>query len=262
MKRLILMGAGIMFSLFACAQSSDYDKKTKAMASVAAECAKNEKIIDLTGKKDPFNEAKQLVTGGEFISKNFKFKAPIMGIILSESNVTQADPSCTTATIEVMNFGNEGNTVLLTMNTSGEGEKGIYTWSWSGSKVQGVAPAVQGGVKTLVASRNYKPLGGLMQVEGKWLLFIDPSAPKSGMKEFYKGMTRSEVENVTKQLGLSKFKLSHKTNLYEVYSLYWVDMQKQYNIFGDYHFNMRNDKKYGDFYFNSAGKLIKWIIYM
>ncbi|MCR5130051.1 MAG: hypothetical protein K6C10_01145 [Prevotella sp.] len=53
MKRIVLMGAGIMFSLFACAQSSDYDKKTKAMESVAAECAKNEKIIDLTGKKDP-----------------------------------------------------------------------------------------------------------------------------------------------------------------------------------------------------------------
>ena len=251
-----------MFSLFACAQSSDYDKKTKAMASVAAECAKNEKIIDITGKADPYREAKQLVAGGEFISKNFMFKTPIAGVVFSESNTTQADPSCTTATIEVMNFGNEGNTVLLTLDTSEEGEKGIYTFSWSGSKVQGVAPAVQGNVKTLVASRNYKPLGGLMGVEGKWVLFFDPSAYKTGMKEFYKGMTRAEVENVTKELGLSQFKFSHKTDLYEVYSLYWIDMQKQYDIYGDYHFNMRNDKKYGDFYFNSAGKLIKWIIYM
>ena len=258
MKRLILMGAGIMFSLFACAQSSDYEKKIKAMASVAAESAKNEKIIDLTGKRDPIGESIRLAAGGEVLDKNIKLKVPAAGII-AFGNVTKADPSTLSVTLEVMNFGTDGNTVLLTINST-SGEKALSTLSWSGKNVH-VVPVTNpdGGGFAIVRGKNGE-LGGLIDAKGKWFASINES--KTGMKEFYKGMIRSEVENVTKQLGLSKFKLSHKTNLYEVYSLYWVDMQKQYNIFGNYRFNMRNDKKYGDFYFNSAGKLIKWIIYM
>ncbi len=257
MKRIILMGASIMFSLFAGAQSSDYEKKIKAMESVAAESARNEKIIDLTGKPDPLAEAIRLAAGGEVVDKNMKVKIPASGLI-AFGEFVKAEPSSFSVTLEVMNFGTDGNTVLLTINST-SGEKSLSTLSWSGKNVR-VSPQRAQGSECFLIARGNNPLGGLVKIDGEWYGSVNES--KTGMKEFYKGMTRAEVENVTNQLGLSQFKLSQKTNLYEVYSLYWVDMQKQYNIFGDYRFNMRNDKKYGDFYFNSAGKLIKWIIYM
>ena len=257
MKRIILMGASILSSLLICAQSPDYDKKIKAMESVAAESARNEKIIDLTGKPNFVSEAKRLAAGGNFVDKNIKVDVPVSGVSLLGTN-TLGDPSSSTATLEVMNFGTEGNTVLLTLNTT-DGQKALLTISWSGKGVH-VAPMLEQGAEGLVVFRGNKSLGGVAKAQGKWFYLLQES--DGGMQEFYKGMTRAEVENVTNQLGLSKFKLSHKTDLYEVYSLYWIDMQKQYDIFGNYQYNMRNDKKYGDFYFNSAGKLIKWIIYM
>lgn len=251
------MGLCIMFSLCASAQSSDYDKKTKAMESVAAECAKNEKIIDLTGKANLTGELKRLAAGGLFVDKNIKIKVPVSGIQLLGNNI-YGDSKLSSVTLEVMNFGTDGNTVLFTLDTT-DGEKALLTFSWSGKNVH-VAPLQEQGAEGISIFRGNKTLGGVAKTSGKWFGIVQNS--EGGMMEFYKGMTRAEVENVTKKLGLSQFKLSGNTNLYQIYSLYWVDMQKQYDIFGDYHFNMRNDKKYGDFYFNSAGKLIKWIIYM
>lgn len=259
MKKHLLIIIALIFSATANAQSSEYEKKAKAMASVSAECAKNEKIVNLTEKADPVSEAKRLAAGGLFVDKNFKIKAPI-----SVSNLLgttyKSNPSNVSATLEVMNFGTSGNTVLLTIDSTEEPDnKTMGTFSWSGKDVH-VAPAKDQGAEFFAILRGNTRLGLLGKFEGEWLVALLES--ETGMKEFYKGMTRAEVENVTKTLGLSQFKFSQKTNLYQIYSLYWVDMQKQYNIFGDYHFNMRNDKKYGDFYFNSAGKLIKWIIYM
>lgn len=256
MKKFILAGIYIMISMFVYAQSSDYDKKTKAMASVATESAKNEKIIDLSGRANLMSELKQLTVGGYFVDKNIKFKTPISGLNFHGSTAT-ADPSTTNVTLEVMNFGTDGNTVLFTINST-SGEKTISTLSWSGEDVH-VVPHLENGTEIIAVTKGEKPVAALLKASGSWYGVIQDS--EGGVKELYRGMTRAEVETLTQQLGLSKFKLSNKTSLYEVYSLYWLDMQKQYNIFGDYKYNMRNDKKYGDFYFNSTGKLIKWLIY-
>ena len=240
------------------AQTAEYDKKANAVASVANESVRNEKITVLTGKADPIGEAKRLTAGGHYVDKNIKLKVPISKVNLFGSGY-DTNPSTCSATLEEMNFGVSGNTVLLILDATEGGQKAYMTWSWSGKDVH-VAPGKDGGTDYLVIVRGNTRLALLGKMQGKWMVATLES--DTGMKEFYKGMTRAEVEDVTRQLGLSQFKLSQKTNLYQVYSLYWVDLQKQYNIFGDYRFNMRNDKKYGDFYFNSAGKLIKWIIYM
>ena len=82
------------------------------------------------------------------------------------------------------------------------------------------------------------------------------------VSSFSRGMLRSEVEKECSSLGLSKFKYTRDSGKYKVYCLYWLDMQKQYDIFGDYHYNMRNDKKWGEFYFDSQDRLMKWFLYM
>ena len=103
-------------------------------------------------------------------------------------------------------------------------------------------------------------VGALAPMEGKWALLL---MSKDGLvSSFHKGMKRSEVQEICGQLGLSSFKETGKTAKYTICSLYWLDMQKQYDIFGNYNYQMRNDKKYGDFYFDANGRLMKWFLFM
>ena len=259
MKKQLILIVALIFSTIAVAQSSDYEQKKKAIASVSAECERNEKIVNLTGKPNPFDEAKRLAVRGPFIDKNFKIKVPMsMYSLLSGTEIS--DPAKCSCTLEQMDFGDDGKTILLTFDfDESEKSKHLLTVSWSGKNLH-LGVSNESGLEYFGLLRNSKQLGLLARTEGKWLGAL--LEKEGAIHELYKGMTRADVEAVTKQLGLSQFKFSHKTALYQVYSLYWLDMEKQYNIFGNYKYNMRNDKKWGDFYFNSNGKLIKWILYM
>ena len=77
------------------------------------------------------------------------------------------------------------------------------------------------------------------------------------------GMSVQDLQNVTADLGLSKIKLLRTEKGLKVYQLLWLDMQKRYYWFGDddYNYELTNDKEYGRFYFDAAGKLVKWIIH-
>ena len=165
MKKHLLIIIALIFSATANAQSSEYEKKAKAMASVSAECAKNEKIVNLTEKADPVSEAKRLAAGGLFVDKNFKIKAPI-----SVSNLLgttyKSNPSNVSATLEVMNFGTSGNTVLLTIDSTEEPDnKTMGTFSWSGKDVH-VAPAKDQGAEFFAILRGNTRLGLLGKFEG------------------------------------------------------------------------------------------------
>ena len=102
----------------------------------------------------------------------------------------------------------------------------------------------------------------LAYTEGKWVLFVNKDDGTGLIGTLKKGISRAQVEDEVKGLGLSKFKFTRKSGNLDVYTLFWLNQTKQWNAFGtDYHYALRNDKKYGDFYFNAQGKLVKWFMY-
>lgn len=222
--------------------------------------------VNAFSQKDPtIDAAMKMTKGGNFLDTNYKVTKPLSAAII-DGSVTKADPSKNKVTFEIINFGNDGNTVLLTVDV---GQKGIdagigrtVTWSWSGKNLH-VVPGYFEGVGSLNVVRGNTMCGGLGFLEWGWGAIINTGSNTYTLHEFKKGMTRAEVESVVGQLGLSQFKFTRNNGNLKVYSLFWLDMKKQYNFFGtDYKYQMRNDKKYGDFYFDAQGKLVKWLLFM
>ena len=207
------------------------------------------------------DEAKRLTKGGNYIVGNYKVTKPISAVVnLKDNSSHPADPTKHKATLEIINFGTAGNTVLLTLDL---GADGITTATWSGKDVNVLPGYDDTGCGILAVLRNGSTIcGSLSELDDKWMVVINPGGNAYTVSSFKKGMTRSEVENVVSQLGLSKFKFTRKSGNLDVYSVFWLDQKKRYNFFK---FHERNrskfDKNYGDFYFDSNGKLVKWFLY-
>lgn len=203
--------------------------------------------------------------GTKYIDENYKITLPlhIIGDTKTHESIPLGDIKAT-VTIEVMNFGQDGNTILMTMNIDSP-EIPNMTLSWSGKTVH-LAPAYDNGVGIFAILRGNTTCGyvSCLKNEGKiwWMAITNPVEEAITMREFHKGMSISEVEDVWTQLRFCQFKFSRNSGQYKVYSAYWLDMQKRYNIFGNYKYVMRNDKKYADYFFDSQGKLVKWILYI
>lgn len=202
--------------------------------------------------------AMKMTKGGKYLDANYKITKPLTAIV-SNGNAIGTDASQHKVTFEIISFGNEGNTVIMKLDT---GEAGTPTFSWSGKNLH-VKPGYGGGAGMLTVLRGSTECGGLGVAQGKWMAVVNTGSNTYTIHEFEKGMTRAEVENVVCQLGLSQFKFTRNSGNLKVYSFFWLDQKKRYNFFGtDYHYEMRNDKKYGDFYFDAQGKLVKWLLFM
>lgn len=216
-------------------------------------------------KDATIDAAMKMTKGGRFLDTNYKVTKPLSGLI-TNGDPTAADPSKHKATFEIINFGNDGNTVILTLELGQDGiDAGIgssATFSWSGKNLH-VLPGYGSGVGMLAVLRGSKDCAALFVKDGKWWASINSGSNTYTINDFKKGMTRAEVESVVGQLGMSQFKFTRNSGNLKVYSLFWLDQKKRYNFFGtDYHYEMRNDKKYGDFYFDAQGKLVKWLLFM
>ena len=222
--------------------------------------------VTVFAQRDPtIDAAMKMTKGGKFLDANYKITKPLSGLIANGSGVA-ADPSKHKATFEIINFGNDGNTVILTLELGQDGiDAGIgssATFSWSGKNLH-VLPGYGGGAGMLAVLRGTKDCGALIVKDGTWWASVNSGSNTYTIDDFKKGMTRAEVESVVGQLGMSQFKFTRNSGNLKVYSLFWLDMKKQYNFFGtDYKYQMRNDKKYGDFYFDAQGKLVKWLLFM
>lgn len=207
------------------------------------------------------DEAKRLTKGGNFIVGSYKVTKPIIAVgDYRDKSSNRADPTKHKATLEIVNFGTLGNTVLLTLDS---GADGIFTASWSGKDVNVLPGYDDSGTGILVVLRNGSTIcGSLMSRDNKWIAMLNSEKNAYTITDFKRGMTRSEVENIVSKLGLSQFKFTKKSGNLNVYSLLWLDQKKRYNFFGtDYKYELTNDKNYGDFYFDSNGKLVKWFLY-
>ena len=224
-----------------------------------------------SGKRDPtIEQAKKQAQGGDYIGGNFKVTKPVWGL-LNLYNGSQQSSIVTenklSTTLEQMSFGSDGNTVLLTIYGEEDGQVVNQTYCWSGSSVKVTPNYDNQGVGHLAIVRGNQRVCGDFMVfldSNKWIAMIDTGSNRYTVSTFRKGMTRSEVENYIKQeFGLSQFKFTRNSGNLKVYSFYWLDQQKVYNFFRtDYHFELRNDKKFADFYFDAQGKLVKWFFFM
>ena len=214
-------------------------------------------VSSFAQKDATIDHAIKQTQGGKYIEGNYKVTKPLFALTLN-GNTLNADPSKHKVTLEVINFGVEGNTVLMTLDLMDQGK---YTYTWSGKQVK-VAPGYDNGVGLLTVLRGNTTCGIMGVKEGNWLAILLQGGKTYTISDFNKGMTRSEVEDLCGELGLSQFKFTRNSGNLKVYSLFWLDMQKRDRLFGDYYYEMRNDKKYGDFYFDAQGKLVKWFLYM
>lgn len=208
---------------------------------------------------DIFAEAKRLTKGGDYIDAAYKVTVPIIAIMnLKDNSVQSTEGTNAKATLEVVPFGQDGNTVLLSLNF---GDKvPSATFSWSGRNVH-MGPGSDGGSDMLMTVRGSTPCGGLARSQGKWIAVVNTLIDASTISDLKRGMSRSEVAQTVSQLSLSQFKLSRKVGNLDVYTLYWLREEDRYDyakhkIVGV----LKNDKRFGDFYFDSNGKLVKWII--
>ena len=70
------------------------------------------------------------------------------------------------------------------------------------------------------------PCATIAKTEGKWAYML---LTTSGItSDLYRGMLRRDVEACFADLGFSSFKQTGKTAQYTIYSLYWLDLKKQY----------------------------------
>ncbi|MCR5131468.1 MAG: hypothetical protein K6C10_08435 [Prevotella sp.] len=223
---------------------------------------KNEGVVSCTDKDDFIAAAKKqsigVIDGVNIVGGNYRLEMPL-DVIAVEGSPAPLDPSKNKMSLEIINFGEEGNTVLLHLNAQELNQDA--TLSYSGKNIM-LGAGIDSGNKMLVLLRGQTPCAVLMLngSENKRIGMLLKT--KGAVSNFSRGMLRAEVEKECSTLGLSQFKFTRDNGKYKVYSLYWLDMQKQYDIFGDYHYNMRNDKKWGEFYFDSQDRLMKWILYM
>ena len=219
---------------------------------------------NLFAQKNPtIDAAIKMTKGGRFLDTNYKVTKPIVGLYINYVTI-KTDELKHKVTLEIMNFGTDGNTVSITIDL-GNGDPS--TVSWSGKNVH-VYPCYDQGMGILLVMRgsstnNFIPCGALSEQDGKWIVMISDISKSSGVSDIKNGMTRAQVEAVVEKLGMGQFKFTRNSGNLKVYSFFWLDQKKQWNRLGtDYKYQLRNDKKYSDFYFDEKGKLVKWLMFI
>jgi hypothetical protein len=169
-------------------------------------------------------------------------------------------------TMDIYNFGDGLKTVMFDLKYPKllEGMNKLkQVYSWSGhitiTPANKIMKEIQDGY---VITRNGTNCGALVKCHGKWDMIVWSDDECKTVSDLYSDMALVELsEKMKDELTGSQFIETGKNGNGKVYTLYWLDMSKEYEITGDYHYNATNDKVYGTFYFDSQDKLRKWVFY-
>ncbi len=216
--------------------------------------------------------AMSTVQAQEYVDRNFKITKNIAGVMLPGAQ-SPVDEKTHKATLEIVNFGEQGNTVILTLDLPSVRavDPSInMEYTWSGKNLHVVKKKENGGDVYAIMRINRNPVicGSFIEVKkndgtSAWVAQIADASDKTlCISDIHAGMTRLAVESKCKELGLSQFKFVRNDGNMKVYELQWLDMQKKQHWFGreDYHYEVTNDKTYGSFWFDTNDKLVKWLL--
>ena len=220
-----------------------------------------------------FTLAMNTLHAQEYVDRNFKITKNIAGVMLNGGQYP-VDEKNHKATLEIVNFGDQGNTAILTIDLPSvrEADPSVdnMEYAWSGKNLHVVKKKENGGdvYAIMRISRNPIMCGSLIEVKKNdgtsvWVALISPQNDNTRcISDIHAGMTRLAVESKCKELGLSQFKFVRNDGNMKVYELQWLDMQKKQHWFGreDYHYEVTNDKTYGSFWFDANDKLVKWLM--
>lgn len=210
----------------------------------------------------------------EYIDRNFSMtNKPFNLLQLPGTKVFIAKG---TANIEVMDFGTQGKTIVLTFECpdlteaakeEGTDAKTLTYFSWSGKKVH-LAKNINNGIVTYVIMRGTlqnMACGAAYQegVEnGPMLLIKNDNGSGTLNYDVHKGMSRAELEPKVNMWGM-KFEHTRNSGNLRVWTVKWLSIDKVYDLWGDVrNFELNNDAKYADFYFDANDRLVKWFFYM
>ncbi len=204
----------------------------------------------------------------EYIDRNFKLDLPIDLVGFSGEGVK---PMLLKGTvhIEVINFGERGNTVIVDFDQPEvvkELGKPFY-YSWSGKNVHLVKTIYNGSLAYLILRGNINRCAAgamFLQIpkDDKQYWFFDLTNGDGSVTcnyEIHKGMSRAELESHLNEYGMRFEHTGNQGNL-RVWSLKWLSIDQVYNLIGNNsYYSLNNDRKYIDFYFSADDKLVKWI---
>lgn len=204
----------------------------------------------------------------EYMDRDLTMTENITGVMLPTSN-SKVDPKTDKATLRVINFGGEGNTIIITLDVKSVKEYDPtinMEFAWSGKDLHLVKQNQNGGVAYAIIRGSSTMCGALIKVPAgngqyAWVAQIGGANTRC-ISDIHLGMNRLAVESKCKELGLSQFKFVRNDGALKVYQLQWLDMKKKRDWFGpeDYHYEVTNDKAYGTFWFDANDKLVKWLL--
>lgn len=207
----------------------------------------------------------------EYMDRNLKMAEPLTVLMIPSGNFP-TDPKTDKATLQVVNFGGDGNTISLSLDIKAVKDADPTVnmeYTWSGKNLHLVKKNEAGGGVSYSVIRGSKTLcGALMKVpkgDGTfaWAAQIMTGEGTQTISDVHVGMNRLAVESKCRELGLSQFKFVRQEGNLKLYQLQWLDMKKKRDWFGteDYHYEMTNDRPYGSFWFDENDKLVKWLLH-
>lgn len=192
-------------------------------------------------------------------------------VLILNDNGKASPVVCDKVNVFVDDFGELGKTIRVEPVFSGEGlellkqedSEHLLNFFVSGKNLS-VVSFMAGGEKEVAVIRgdvNRNPVACIRfgKHQGYDVCLIIKSDETLAFNDFYKGMSKSEVEKYASGVGQSRFTFIGNRDGFKCYSLKFLDMNKVHDIFGNYHYKIDNNTDYFYFYFDSNNKLVKWI---
>lgn len=196
--------------------------------------------------------AQQILEGNRVLTND---KCDITGVSLPGDEMMRFDNPKDKVTLEVVDFGTKGTTVMLNLNLASTGQN--ITFSWSGPKYK-LMYAEQPGTKAYVlANASQQPLlvFSYVTMQGKQVCMAQIQSRSGIVTDLKKGMTVAELTQAVSGVSHGvKVKFSHKEGNLSVHKVVMPGMRDNWDGSASV-----TSEDYGHFYFDAQGKLVKWI---
>lgn len=168
-------------------------------------------------------------------------------------------------TVEQQVFGTQGRTIVFYGKTKiAEGPVIGFSYSFSGKNIKlHHSKEKDADVYTVYnGTMDQKHCGAqltYLKSSNAWVLDCMNNSGITTVSDIYRGMSLQNLKDVLRDLGTFTF-TSKKEGTYTVYELLLPSMSKATKKWSNDYYYVAGMKGYGKFYFDSKGRLIKWLI--